>query len=538
MKVCVIQPAYSMDFSQSDKFFDWELYTLDQCDESMDLIVMPEYSNVPCLANTKEEMLESYNKYSGKLLEKASETAKRCGATLFVNCIYKTETGLRNTTVAFNKNGECAGTYFKQHLVPSEMNVYELDKDYTYEHSEPTILEIDGVKYGFLICYDFYFYEAFANIARYNPDVIIACAYQRSDTHDALETMAKFCAYNTNAYVVRSSVSLGEDSPVGGCSMVVAPDGEVLLNMKNDVGLVCTEIDPHKRYLKPAGFGNPPAPHHNYIEAGRRPWKYRPGGSAIVPNDEVMPYPRICAHRGFNTVAPENSMPAYGAAVALGAQEIEFDIWFTKDGIPVSTHDSTLDRVSDGTGNVWDYTYEELLQFDFGHKYSEEFRGLRILTFEEILQKFACHVIMNIHIKTIGNYKIEPYNEEYLKEILRLIDKYDCRKYVYFMVSRDVVLEQLKEMAPDIPRCCGERFDRLWEIVDRAIEHGCEKVQLFKPYFNQEMIDKAHAHGIICNVCWADDVEEAKEFLDMGIDTILTNDYLKISQVLKDEKSI
>ena len=106
------------------------------------------------------------------------------------------------------------------------------------------------------------------------------------------------------------------------------------------------------------------------------------------------------------------------------------------------------------------------------------------------------------------------------------------------MVSRDVVLEQLKEMAPDIPRCCGERFDRLWEIVDRAIEHGCEKVQLFKPYFNQEMIDKAHAHGIICNVCWADDVEEAKEFLDMGIDTILTNDYLKISQVLKDEKSI
>ena len=87
MKACVIQPAYSMDFSQSDKFFDWELDTLDQCDESMDLIVMPEYSNVPCLANTKEEMLESYNKYSGKLLEKASETAKRCGATLFVNCI-------------------------------------------------------------------------------------------------------------------------------------------------------------------------------------------------------------------------------------------------------------------------------------------------------------------------------------------------------------------------------------------------------------------------------------------------------------------
>ncbi len=186
---------------ESDAYFAWELEALDACDESMDMIVLPEYSNVPCLAQTKEEMETSYRKYSKALLDKASETAKRCGATLFVNCIYETETGLRNTTVAFDRNGACAGHYFKQHLVPSEMNVYKLDKDYTWEHCEPTILEVDGVRYGFLICYDFYFYEAFANIARYNPEVIIACAYQRSDSHDALETMAKFCAYNTNAYV-------------------------------------------------------------------------------------------------------------------------------------------------------------------------------------------------------------------------------------------------------------------------------------------------------------------------------------------------
>ena len=57
-------------------------------------------------------------------------------------------------------------------------------------------------------------------------------------------------------------------------------------------------------------------------------------------------------------------------------------------------------------------------------------------------------------------------------------------------------------------------------------------MQLFKPYFNQEMIDKAHAHGIICNVFWSDDPAEAQEFLDMGIDVILTNDYNRISQVV------
>ena len=113
--------------------------------------------------------------------------------------------------------------------------------------------------------------------------------------------------------------------------MVVAPTGEVLLNMHSRIGLATVDIDPKNKYYKPAGFGNPPSAHYEYIEKGRRPWKYRPAGSAIVRHDEIMPYPRVCAHRGFNTVAPENSLPAFGAAVAMGAEEIEFDLWFTKE---------------------------------------------------------------------------------------------------------------------------------------------------------------------------------------------------------------
>ena len=68
---------------------------------------------------------------------------------------------------------------------------------------------------------------------------------------------------------------------------------------------------------------------------------------------------------------------------------------------------------------------------------------------------------------------------------------------------------------------------------DRAIEMGCQKVQLFKPYFDQAMIDKAHAHGIKCNVFWSDDPEEAVRFLDMGIDTILSNDYNRVAQAVR-----
>jgi len=537
MKACVIQPAFSMEYALSDARFAETLAMLERCDESMDLIVLPEYADLPCHTKTRQQMEECYGKFTKPLLEKAAETAKRCNAAVFVGSLKETETGFRNTTVAFGKDGKEAGCYYKQHLVPSEMKEYALDTDYTWEFSEPTILELDGVRYGFLTCYDFYFYEAYANLARHDPDVIIGCSHQRSDTHDALEMITKFCGYHCNAYVVRSSVSMGADSPMGGCSMITAPDGSVLLNLKNEVGPGVAEFDPHKRYLKPAGFGNPPAPHHAYIEAGRRPWKYRPGGSAIVRHDEIMTYPRICAHRGFNSVAPENSLPAYGAAVALGADEIEFDLWPSKDGVVVSIHDYVLDRVSTGSGNVWEHTYEELLQYDFGIKKNAAFEGLKIPTFEEILQKLACHTVMNVHIKTRSDDEL--LDESYLREIVRLIRKYDCEKYCYFM-STVPVLKQMREIAPDIARCAGANRIVGYDLVEMALEVGGSKIQLYKPHFEhygpnyiEEIVERAHRHGIAVNIFWSDDPEEAARFLAMGVDTILTNDFHRVSRVAK-----
>ena len=529
MKVCVIQPAYSTEYSKSDEFFKRQLTLLDECDASMDIIVMPECCDIPCLAATDAQRCASVEKYNARLLEKVASTARRCSALVFANAGFKAEGGWRNTTYAFDRRGNVEGMYFKQHLTPKERKYPEGDVGYSLEFSEPLILEIEGIRFAFLTCYDFYFYENFSNIAVKRPDIIIGCSHQRSDSHDALELITRFLAYNTNAYVLRSSVSMDEASDIGGASMVVAPDGRVLANMHSRVGLGIAEIDLKDKFYKPAGFGNPPAAHFEYIEQGRCPYKYRPAGSGVVPTDAEMPYPRMCAHRGFNTIAPENSMPAFGAAVAMGAQEIEFDLWCTKDGEVVSIHDDTLDRVSDGTGKVYEHTYAELLRCDFGMKYGEKFRGMKILRFEEILEKFSCRAIMNIHVKTAGNDC--EYDPAALEKIVRLIDKYGCRDHVYFMSGNDNFLRLAREMAPDICRCCGGG-DRPWDIVERAMEYGCKKVQLFKPYFNQAMIDKAHANGIKCNVFWSDDPAEARKFLEMGIDTILTNDYNLVSQVL------
>lgn len=525
MKVCIIQPAYSTDFSLSDKYFDKQIRLIDECDESMDVIVLPEACDIPCLAPTRADADASSAKYNKILLDKVAKTARRCNAIVFVNARSGEVGALRNTTYAFNREGEVVGTYYKQHLTPGEVTKIRLDSDYTYEHSEPTVIEIDGLRFGFLTCYDFYFYEAFSNLARQRLDFIIGCSHQRSDTHRAIEIMSQNLAYNTNAYVLRSSVSMDEDSDVGGGSMVVAPNGEVLLNMKSRVGIATVEIDPAAKYYKPAGYGNPPAAHYEYIEQGRRPWKYRPAGSAIVRSDDVMPYPRVCAHRGFKAVLPENSLSAFGAAVAMGAEEIEFDLWFTKDGEVVSIHDPTLERVSNGTGKVWTYTLDELRELDFGSKHGEAFAGMKIPTFEDILKKFACHCIMNIHLKTGGD------KPEYLGKVVELIKKYDCEKYVYIMCGKDEVLERLQREFPEIQRCCGGG-DGKWEIVDRAIKYGCKKLQFFKECCTREMVERAHAHGIVCNAFFADTPEMANEYLDMGVDTILTNTYHIISEVV------
>ena len=255
------------------------------------------------------------------------------------------------------------------------------------------------------------------------------------------------------------------------------------------------------------------------------------GASSLSKKEEKIPYPRLCAHRGFSAVAPENTLPAFGAAVALGAEEIEFDLWSTSDGVIVSCHDSKLDRVSTGEGKIFEHTYAELLELDFGIKHGEKFAGLKIATFEEILQKFACRVIMNIHVKIWDVAQLDNK----LEDIVALIRKYGCEEYCYFMSSNDEMLKKAMEYAPKIKCCVGLGKSReMLDLPNRAIAIGAHKVQLFKPYFNEETVKLAHENGIICNVFWADDPEEARRYLEMGIDTVLTNDYLKVYNGVKD----
>ncbi len=246
------------------------------------------------------------------------------------------------------------------------------------------------------------------------------------------------------------------------------------------------------------------------------------------------PYPRVCAHRGIHSGIPENSMPAFLAAVAAGAEEIELDLWYTKDAEIVSIHDATLERVSDGTGLVYEHTKEELQQFDFGAKCGEAYAGLRILTFEDILRELAGRIAMNIHVKTVTTDC--PYDRAVMEKMAALIRKYHCEDSVYFNAENDRVLRLAQEVAPEIGRCC-DGGDEPWRVIERALETGCTRVQLCKPDFDRALIRRAHENGIRCNVYWSDDAAETAAFLDMGIDTILTNCYEAVAPVVKSRQA-
>ena len=528
MKACIIQPLYSVDYSRSEELFRKELELLDSCDSTMDLIVMPEASDVPCLAHDRAEYEQSYRKFGPVLLEKCRETARRCNAAVFVNATYMAEGGERNTTYVIDRKGETAGLYFKRHLTAGEVYRRKLDSDYTFDFSEPEILELDGLRYAFLTCYDFYFYEAFSNIARQNVDIIIGCSHQRSDCPEALELMSRFISYNTNAYLIRSSVTLSETSGTGGSSMIVGPDGHVLAQLGNHVGMVTAAFDPKQKYYKPAGFGNPPAAHYEYIEAGRRPWQYRPGGSFISRTDEWMKYPRICAYRGLAEALPENSLPALSAAVSLGAGEIGFDVLITKDGEFAVVNGAEPGRVMGKSRSAQELTLSELKALDLSGG-AKGLSGLAAPTLGEVLEKLSCHAVMNIRLGCPES-GADLWNEEMLRKLLHLVQKYDCRRHEYFACGDDRVLKRLHALDEGILLCLtGEKDpDR---IAERAGACGCRKVQLERGYCTKEIIDRAHALGIRVNYDGTDDADEARRLFAMGADTILTDRFRGLKDI-------
>ena len=110
-------------------------------------------------------------------------------------------------------------------------------------------------------------------------------------------------------------------------------------------------------------------------------------------------------HRGFSAESPENTIPAYIMSKKKGFTYVECDVSFTSDGVAVLLHDATIDRTSNGSGNISSMTYDQVLQYDFGSWFSSEYAGVKIPTFTEFItlcKRLGLHPY--IELKSNGSY--------------------------------------------------------------------------------------------------------------------------------------
>lgn len=221
----------------------------------------------------------------------------------------------------------------------------------------------------------------------------------------------------------------------------------------------------------------------------------------------------FCAHRGVSALMPENTLPAFAAALALGADEIEFDIRMTKDGRMVVSHDSTLERISDGEGKVAEHTLDELLRLNIGVKHGWV---TPFCTPEDVFRLLANRITFNIHIKEHGE------DGALIRGIAELAQKYGCEDNIYIAASPEQ-LDWAQRIAPHIRRCAIQLRRDTMPIREMALTYGCSRVQFWLGMFDKELIDQLHQDGVSCNLYFADTFEDYDRYFDMGIDTLLTN---------------
>ena len=131
-------------------------------------------------------------------------------------------------------------------------------------------------------------------------------------------------------------------------------------------------------------------------------------------------------HRGANEYAPENTMSAFRISKELGFDMVECDVDFTIDNIPVVIHDSTVDRTSNGTGEVHSFTFEDIRKLDFGSWKSTAYSGEKIPSFDEFI--LGCRTLgLHPYIEI----KVRDYiNLELVTTLVNIVHKYDMQDKV------------------------------------------------------------------------------------------------------------
>ncbi|MBR3754185.1 MAG: hypothetical protein IKK49_03660 [Clostridia bacterium] len=224
----------------------------------------------------------------------------------------------------------------------------------------------------------------------------------------------------------------------------------------------------------------------------------------------------LTAHRGVTARAPENTVPAYEAAVELGYYTAECDIRLTKDNEWVLIHNSSIDTWYCQTGEVSEFTLAELKTFSYkwGVNFWQE--GLTIPTLDEYLDVF-------VGTSTRPQIEIKGDNYDLLYKIVDSVKAKGLKEQA-IIISFDLEqLKKIRELDADI---------ELWYLIDEITPKTIEEAKSLgsnvwlSPDFEDnttESIQLAIDAGVPASFWTVNTVEEAKMLYDMGIRYIETD---------------
>lgn len=159
---------------------------------------------------------------------------------------------------------------------------------------------------------------------------------------------------------------------------------------------------------------------------------------------------RVAAHRGNSCVCPENTLVAMRSALELPVDMLEIDLHMTKDGHIILMHDHAVDRTTDHTGLIRDYTLAQIRAMDAGSWKGEAFRGERVPLFEEFLELLKDYPDMTFNVE-LKDYPLEAENwpldtarawaRESADKAIALVEQYGIAERVWFNCWSGELLE-------------------------------------------------------------------------------------------------
>ncbi len=247
----------------------------------------------------------------------------------------------------------------------------------------------------------------------------------------------------------------------------------------------------------------------------------------------------MIAHRGENTVAPENSVESANAAWALGAKALECDIHAIDSGEFVCIHcEIVLERMSGIKKPIKTLTADDLANIDLSNnsRWRGKFKGVRLPTYEDIVATVPKDGVLVVEIK--------EYSPNFVSKTDALVKKYGLNKSQIIFISFDHnCLKDIKKRSKDyavlllssLKSKDGKTIPTAESMIEKCREIGAEGVDLGSntKLLDAEYVSKIHAAGLKFYVWTVNDLDEAQRLKSIGVDGITTDTASKFIKELK-----